>query len=248
MSEQTSGLEFWGGVKTALPFVIGDVIPFGVIFGALAVSNGISPLATFGMSVLVLAGSSQFIAVGLVAGGVPLSIIILTTFIVNLRHVLYGASLAPFVKHLPQRWLLPLGTVLTDETYAIAITRYTQPDTSIHKHWFHLGSIIPMYSSWLASTLVGIYAGQVIPNPEQWGLDFVMVVTFTGMVVPLIKSRPMLVSVVAAGISAVTFHGFPNKLGLMAAALAGIAGGMIAEVIWPVQEQAVVQAQTGEAA
>ncbi len=236
--------EFWNGAKISLPFVIGDVL--GVIFGALAVSNGISPLATFGMSVLVLAGSSQFIAVGLVAGGVPISIIILTTFIVNLRHVLYGASLAPYVKHLSQRWLLPLGIVLTDEIYAIAITRYTKNDSSPYKHWFHLGAIIPMTSGWLISTLVGIYAGQVIPNPEQWGLDFVMVVIFIGMVVPLIKNRPMLVSVLVAGVAAVAFHGLPNKLGLMAAALAGITGGLIAEAIWPVQEQ--VALQTGEAA
>ena len=96
--------EFWNGVKDTFPLVVG-AIPFGIIFGALAVTSGVSPGGALAMSAIVFAGSSQFIAAGLVAGGAPLLVIVLTTLVVNLRHALYSASLAPHMKHLPQRWL-----------------------------------------------------------------------------------------------------------------------------------------------
>ena len=102
-------------------------MPFGVIFGAIAVSGerALNPAAAQGMSLIVFAGSAQFIALGLYAGGVSLPFIIFTTFIVNLRHALYAASLAPYLRSLEQRWLLPMGYLLTDETYAVVINRFT---------------------------------------------------------------------------------------------------------------------------
>lgn len=115
---------------------------FAIIFGALAVNSGLSPAAAMGFSIFVFAGSSQFIGSNLVRQGVGIPLIVFTTFIVNVRHALYSATLAPHMKHLPQRWLLPLGFWLTDETFVIVITRYNQPDTSPFKHWYHLGSWI----------------------------------------------------------------------------------------------------------
>jgi len=103
----TRTAEFWGGVRATIPLVIG-AIPFGIIFGALAVNSGLSAGATAAMSAFVFAGSSQFIAAGLFGGGAGVLIIILTTFVVNLRHSLYSVTLAPHMKHLPQRWLAPL--------------------------------------------------------------------------------------------------------------------------------------------
>jgi 4-azaleucine resistance transporter AzlC len=232
MSSTSRRAEFWGGARATFPLIVG-AIPFGIIFGALAVTSGLSPAAASGMSAIVFAGSAQFIGVGLVAEGLPLGIIVLTTFVVNLRHALYAASLAPYMKHLPQRWLLPLGFWLTDETYAATIVHYRQPDQSPYKHWFYLGSALAMYLNWQLCTLIGIVAGQQIPDPQGWGLDFAMVVTFIGIIVPLIQNRPALVSVVVAGIVAVMANGLPNKLGLMLAALTGIAAGVIAEQFWP---------------
>src|SRR3954464_10831648 len=92
--------EFWAGVKATFPLVVG-AIPFGIIFGASASSNGLSTGGALAMSALVFAGSAQFIASGLIAQHTPLAIIILTTFVVNLRHMLYSASLAPHMSRLP---------------------------------------------------------------------------------------------------------------------------------------------------
>lgn len=233
--------EFLNGMKDTIPLIIG-AIPFGIIFGAVAVTNGLSPAATMGMSLFVYAGSAQFIAAGLVAQGAGAGIIILTTFIVNLRHALYSASLAPYMKHLPQHWLLPLGYWLTDETFAVVIRRWPQPDDSPHKHWYHLGSSVLMFTNWQVVTLVGIVAGQQIENAGEWGLDFAMVVTFIGIVVPLIVNRPMLVCAVTAGVTAVLARDVPNNLGLMLAALVGILAGVGAEM-WQVRREKLVMEQ-----
>ncbi|MBW8012171.1 MAG: AzlC family ABC transporter permease [Chloroflexi bacterium] len=224
--------EFWAGVRATLPLVVG-AIPFGLIFGAVAVTSGITPAGTSAMSAIVFAGSSQFIAAGLVASGASTAIIVVTTLVVNLRHALYAATLAPHMKHLPQRWLLPLGFWLTDESFLVTANRFDQADKSPFKHWFFLGSAIFMYSNWQIVTFIGIIAGQAIPDPRSWGLDFAMIVTFIGMLVPLVKNRPTLIAILVAGITALLSNNLPNQLGLIIAALLGILAGVVAENLLP---------------
>ena len=220
--------EFWNGAKATFPLVVG-AIPFGIIFGALAVTSGLSIPGTMGMSAFVFAGSSQFIAAGLIATGAGVGTIILTTFIVNLRHALYATTLAPHMKYLSQKWLVPLGFWLTDETFVVAAQRYDRPDSSPYKHWFTLGSALFMYINWQLCTYIGLIAGSAIPDPASWGLDFAMIVTFIGMLVPMVKDRPVLIAVLVAGVSAVASNGLPNQMGLFIAALLGITAGIIAE-------------------
>jgi 4-azaleucine resistance transporter AzlC len=222
--------EFWAGFKDTFPLVVGG-IPFGIIFGALAVTSGLSEGGAAAMSAFVFAGSAQFIAAGLVASGVSVGFIVLTTFVVNLRHLLYSATLAPHMTHLPQRWLAPLAFWLTDESFVVVVSRYAKNDDSPFKHWYFLGSAIFMYVNWQLCTYIGIWTGRSIPNPANWGLDFAMIVTFIGMLVPFVRKKPALVAALAAGSVAIGLNFLPNKLGLMAAALAGIGAGMITETI-----------------
>src|SRR5574341_1141209 len=172
--EPTRRAEFWAGVRDTFPLELG-AIPFAMIFGAGAVANGISPAGAQAMSLFVFAGSAQFISSQLVGNGVGVWFIVLTTFVVNLRHALYGATLGPYLKRLPQRWLVPLGFWLTDESFVIVFSRYNQPDDSPYKHWYFLGSEIFMYVNWNFWTLVGIVGGQRIPNVASLGLDFAMI-------------------------------------------------------------------------
>lgn len=220
--------EFWAGARATVPLVIG-AIPFGLIFGAVAVTGGLSGAAAAGMSALVYAGSSQFVAAQLVSAGTGLAVIVLTTFVVNLRHSLYAATLAPHVRHLPQRWLLPLGFTLTDETFVVVAEHYARPGDAANRHWFYLGSSAIMYTNWQVCTWIGIVAGQSLPNPAGWGLDFALVVTFIGMLMPGLRTRPIVACSVAAGAVALLAAGLPNQLGLMVAALAGVAAGVGAE-------------------
>ncbi len=224
--------EFLRGAKDTTPLVVA-AIPFGIVFGAVAVTGDLSPWAAMGMSLFVFAGSSQFIAAGMAAQGAAASLIILTALIVNLRHMLYSASLSPYVKNLPHKWLLPLGFFLTDETYAIVIRRYPEQDESPNKHWYHLGSSLAMYSVWQVSSLTGIIAGTQLEGLAEWGLDFAMLVTFIGITVPLVRTRPMAVCALTAAITAVALHDLPNQTWLILAALAGIAAGLISESLLP---------------
>ena len=220
--------EFIAGVKAMIPLEVGG-IPFAIIFGALSISSGVSVAGTMALSLFVFAGSAQFIAVGLIAAGASVPVIILTTFIVNLRHALYGATLAPYVKHLPQRWLIPLGIFLTDESFVVTSMHYAEPGDSTNKHWYFLGSNLAMYVPWQIFTWVGIFAGTRIPDPNRFGLDFAMSVTFIGMLVPLLKTRPVVAAVVVAGVVAVLTFSLPNQIGLIIAALSGVAAGVIVE-------------------
>lgn len=240
ISTWTRRTEFLRGMRDTVPLVIGAV-PFGIIFGAVAVSGGavaegetarqLSPLAVQGMSLFVYAGAAQFIAAELVRNSAAVLVVIFTTLIVNLRHALYSASLAPYLHGFPQRWLVPLGFTLTDETFVVSIARYQQPDSSPYKHWYQAGSAVLMYSVWQLCTLIGILAGRSIPAEQvaRLGLNFAATVTFIGMLIPMIRSRALLVSAVAAGAASVLFYGLPNRLGLLVAALVGIAAGMLAE-------------------
>ncbi len=217
------------GMRDTIPMLIGAV-PFGIVYGTLAVSSGLSVTATLAMSLLVFAGSAQFVAASLVASGTGLTVILLTTLIVNLRHMLYSASLLPFVRHLPQRWRITLAFWLTDESFAVVHRHYLLNDAPLtHKHWYFLGSCLAMYSLWFICTVIGVVLGQALPALGDWGLDFAMVATFIGIVVPLLRNQPMIVAALVASAVAVVAHGLPYKLGLMLAALLGVTAGVVAE-------------------
>ena len=223
--------EFWAGVRDTIPMDIG-ALPFGIIFGALAVNAGLSPLGAQAMSLFVFAGSAQFIAMGLVAQNVSALFIVVTTFVVNLRHALYSASLAPYLRHVKARWLPLLGFTLTDETFVIVFKRFEERGALPYGQWYFFGSSAVMYANWQLCTLAGIVAGRTIPNPQGWGLDFAATVTFTGMIVSMLRNRSTGVAVVVAGMVALIANPLPNRLGLMLAALAGVAAGVIAKSLF----------------
>jgi len=231
--------EFTQGARDMLPMLLG-AIPFGIIFGSLAGAAGLTPWQTLGMSALVFAGSAQFIAISLLAGGAGLLVVLLTTLVVNLRHALYSASLQPYVRHLPKRWRVPLAFWLTDEAYAVVQQRYLRRDAGVYRHWYFLGAALAMYGNWLLCTLIGVFFGQAIPNIADWGLDFAMLATFIGIVVPMLRNPPQVAAAMVAAAVAAACHHLPYELGLTAAAASGIVVGVWLERRNPVwQEEAV---------
>lgn len=222
--------EFIAGAKATLPLIVG-AIPFGIIFGTLAEPSGLSTLGALAMSLIVFAGSSQFIALGLLSAGAALPVIIATTFIVNLRHMLYAANLVPKIRHLPQKWRALMAFGLTDETFAAVSNRYLLQDDVRYAHWFYLGSFVAMYSNWVLCTALGVGLGELFPDMTEWGLDFAMSVTFIGMVIPHLKDKPMWGAVIVAGVMAIATISMPHKLGLIVAAVCGIAVGFSLQMI-----------------
>jgi 4-azaleucine resistance transporter AzlC len=229
--------EFLSGVRAELPILVG-VVPFGMIYGVLALEAGLSPAAAQAMSAIVFAGSAQFISTQMFAGGAPGLVIAFTVAVVNLRHVLYSASLAPYVLHLRPAWRWLLAYLLTDEAYAVAVSHYTRSEASTpeagaksslrewlgQRHWFFLGAGLALWSCWQLSTALGILLGAVIP--AGWSLDFAVALTFLALLLPFLKDRPSLAAALSAGLTAVLAYGLPYKLGLVLAALVGIAAGV----------------------
>jgi 4-azaleucine resistance transporter AzlC len=226
MSASQSSHEFFLGVRDELPILVG-VVPFGMIYGILALSMGMDAFSAQAMSAIIFAGSAQFMTVQLVGVATPAAVMIITAFVINLRHALYSASVAPYVRHLNPAWKAVLAYLLTDEAYAVTITHYQQGGDLRHKHWYFLGSGLALWSSWQVSTAVGVFLGAQVP--ASWGLDFTLALTFIALVVPLIKDRPGLLAALTAGAVALLAAGLPYKLSLLTAALAGIIVGLWSE-------------------
>lgn len=221
--------QFLAGMKAGIPIVVG-VIPFGFIFGILALEAGLSPWMAWSTSSIIFAGSAQFLAMPLIAADTPSIILILTAFIINLRHLLYSATLAPFAEHLPLRWKLGLSYLLTDESFAPTVLHYkeTEAESLGNKHWFWFGVSLLMWVQWQISTGIGIFFGAQLP--EIRGLEFTLSLTFIGMIVPSLVNKPLLASAVVGGLTAVLTYTLPYRLNLMVAAIVGIAVGLFLEI------------------
>jgi 4-azaleucine resistance transporter AzlC len=215
--------EFFRGIKAEIPILVG-VIPFGMIYGVLAIDAGLIPSVAQAMSAIVFAGSSQFISTQMFAAGSPGVMIVLTVAVVNLRHLLYSASIAPYLVGLSRSWKWLLAYLLTDEAYAVAITHYRQPGDQRFRHWFFLGAGLALWGSWQASTAMGIFLGSVIPS--DWPLDFTLALTFIALLVPGLKGKPDVITAITAGIVAIFAYNLPYKLGLILAAITGIGAGL----------------------
>jgi predicted branched-subunit amino acid permease len=216
------------------------VVPFGLIFGVLAVNAGILPLAGQAMSSIIFAGSAQFVACQMIATGTPALVILLTIGVVNLRHTLYSASMAPYLKDLKPSWKWLLAYLLTDEAYAMTILHYLETNaeysstpvaaTACHnaspdmRHWFFLGTGLTLWTFWQASTALGIFLGTGIP--AGWSLDFTLALIFIAILVPVLKDRASLLAGATAGLAAILARGLPFNLGLLSAALVGIVAGI----------------------
>lgn len=236
LAKQLPQSAFWAGARAMVPLIVG-AIPFGIIFGTLARSSGLSFGATLAMSAFVFAGSSQFIALGLITAGSEPLLVIITTLVVNLRHLLYAASLVPYLQHTSHQWKGVMGFLLTDEAFAVAIRRYAQPGQRSTDQWYYLGAALAMYINWQICTFIGLTLGQLIPDAAAWGLDFAMVATFIGMVIPYLKNWPMVGAVVVTSLMALMANDLPYQLGLMVATLTGVATGLTLDLARNAQQQ-----------
>ena len=218
--------EFWNGVRDESPILLG-VAPFGLIFGALAISSRLMVTAAQAMSSIIFAGSAQFIAAEMMGTGVSGLAIILVVFVVNLRHALYSASVAPHVRHLTPGWKFLLAYLLTDEAYVVTITHYNQESDPAHKHWYFLGAGLTLWTTWQVSTAIGIFIGAQLP--QNWPLGFVLPLTFIALVVPALKDKASVTTAITAALVGVLTFGFSFKTGLLVAAFIGILTGLLVE-------------------
>lgn len=176
---------FRQGVKDCIPTLLG-YISIGVAFGVVGTASGISVLEVFLLSVLVYAGSAQFIFCGLYIAGAPVTAVIITIFIVNLRHLLMSLTIAPyFTKHSTLR-NIGFGTLLTDETFGVSVLAASK-EGRLGGKWMD-GLNITAYTTWIAACTIGAIIGQWLPDPEKWGLDYALVAMFIALLVLTLAS------------------------------------------------------------
>jgi predicted branched-subunit amino acid permease len=214
--------EFRAGVLAEAPLLLG-VVPFGLIYGVLGLSVGLPGWAVIAMCSVLFAGSSQIVFAQLWGVQVPPAVIGATVGVVNLRHALYSASIAPYLRELPLRWKLALAYLLTDEAYAASIGRFMDGPESPHRHWHLLGTGLTLWAGWQISATAGVLLGASIP--ASWSLDFSIALTFIALVVPALRRRSEIVAALVAALVALLAQGMPHKLWIIAAAMAGIAAG-----------------------
>lgn len=215
------------GVRACIPLAPG-VLLFGMVCGAAAAGAGLTPGQSFALSWLVFAGSSQIVATQLFAAGAPGWVIVLTGWVVNLRFMMYSATLAQHFRGTSrvERWLA--GYLLTDQAFAVTLARVLDGRRDIP--WFFLGIAATLWLLWQIASLAGIFLGARVP--ANWSIDFVVALTFIGVLAPLLRDRAMAAAAVSGGLTSV-FLVLPLKLNLMAAALIGAAVGIALEKLWP---------------
>lgn len=219
--------EFVAGVRDAAP-TLPPNFPFGMLFGATAVQVGIDPIAATAMSVFTFAAMAQMAAVELLQAGAALPVVLATILLINLRYVIFSASLSKDVDHLSRRWRAVIAYPLFDISYALAVSRYAETDPEDgHRGWYFLGAALPMVLTFAVGTLAGALAGEVVGRGLH--LEFAIPLIFIALLAPSIEERPDIVAAAIAALVAVAGAGFPFNLGLLAAALVGTLFGALAD-------------------
>lgn len=171
---------FLQGIKDCIPTLLG-YISIGLAFGVVGSASGLKLFEIALLTILVYAGSAQFIFCALILSGTPASAIIFTIFIVNLRHFLMSLTLAPNFTNYSVIRNIGFGTLLTDETFGVAITKIMRTK-KISGKWMD-GLNITAYLVWIASCIAGAFLGQWIAHPEKWGLDFALTAMFVALLI-----------------------------------------------------------------
>jgi 4-azaleucine resistance transporter AzlC len=199
--------------------------PIGFAFGVIARSSGLSPWEVAAMSTFVYAGSSQFIGAGMIAAGASLVAIAATTFLVNLRHLLMSASLAPHLKGASNGALAAVAYGITDETFAVSsgLLRSKRLSPS-----FFLGLQVTSQTAWVVSSVSGSLLAGLIPDTAAWGLDFALPAMFIALLILQFRDqRGVIVALASAAVSVAIYLAVPGNWNVIAATLAGATLGVL---------------------
>ncbi len=217
------------GLRDVAPLLIG-IIPFGLVAGAAAVEAGLRPLQAIGLSVVVFAGASQLAVIDLLGQNAALSIVVITGVVINLRILMYSASIAPSFQSFRPRWKAITAYVLTDQAYALSISRYAEKELSkTERRRYYLTVALTLWIVWQICTIVGIIIGARVP--DEWGLGFAVPLVFLSLLVPAAASRPAIAAALVGGVVSTigTIYNFPLNLGLITGGATGVVAGVVVD-------------------
>jgi predicted branched-subunit amino acid permease len=210
--------------------VLPGVAAFGVIAGIAMVASGITPALAMLMSLLVFAGASMVAAAQLLASGSPVALVILATVFINLRFMMYSASLRQHFGREPLGWRLAIAYLQADNVYGLTLMRYADKPAAAGARYYFLGAALVVWGAWQLAVAAGIGLGAGVP--ATWRLEFAAPLAFVAMTVPLLRDRAMVAAAAVAAITVIATAALPFKMGVPLAALAGIAAGLAFERSW----------------
>jgi len=203
---------FFKGIVDIMPLLI-PVIPFGIILGAIGIELGFTPLETFATSFIIFGGASQIIFLQLLSGGASSLITITSTFVVNSRHLLYGASLSGYLNKLSLSWRILLSYLLTDQAYAVSNDYFKKNKNIRLKHYYLLGSGLSLWFIWQLFTIIGIFLGSIVP--EELGLAYTIPLTFIALLVSYFRKLDHLIVILISGSLSLILYNTPFKSYIM---------------------------------
>jgi predicted branched-subunit amino acid permease len=238
MSRSVTRAELVAGARSVAPMLVG-VIPFGLVAGATPATTGLGGGTSIGLSTIVFAGASQLAAADALADGGSALVAVIAACTINLRLLLYSASLAPHLATARMRTRLLMGYLLTDQAYAVSITRWTSeadhaaaggpPAPGLERKLpYYFGAAVTLWANWQVCTIVGVLIGSAVP--DSLPLDFAVPLVFLVLLVPAISSRPAAVAAMVGGMGALLAEeAGAGHMAVLFGALAGIAAGAVAE-------------------
>ncbi|MEH7243352.1 branched-chain amino acid transporter AzlC [Bacillus thuringiensis] len=230
-SSQRDEDSFIKGVKDCIPTLLG-YLSIGIAAGVIQKTAGLSITEITLISLILYAGSAQFIAAGMIAASSSLTAIIITIFFVNLRHILLSAALAPYFRHLSPLRNMLVGSLLTDETFGVAISEAAKKK-QISEKWMH-GLNITAYLNWLIANLAGAFLAQWISNPEKFGLEFALPAMFIGILILTMLGRSkikldIVVAIISVFIAVGSSFMLSSSMGVIVATIIASTVGMVVE-------------------
>ena len=200
---------------------------FGFVYGLSARDAGFSPVEAMAMSTLAFAGAAQFAAVGYVVGGVAWPAIVLLTFLLNARHLLYSAALRPWLRDIPWPRRALMAHLLTDEAFALAIGHFRRLGRTDERGYW-IGAVVAVFIPWNLATLAGVLVGGSIPDPARFGIDIIFPAAMIGLAVGLVTGRRELVAAIAGAATGVAVALLSSPaVGIVVGGLLGPAIGLL---------------------
>ncbi len=214
------------GARSVAPLLLA-VVPFGLVLGVTAAASVVGGGLGIATSFVIFAGAAQLVTVQLIDSGTSLVVVIITALVVNVRHLMYSAAMAPHFSEFPRRTRFVLPYLLTDQAFAVSMLRYETVNDPFYKRWFYTGAAFTLWGSWQLATVAGVVLGAQIP--ESLGLEFAIPLVFLVLLIPVVQTRPGLVAGVVGGVVAVAASGAPYGLGLVIGAVSGVVAGVSVE-------------------
>ena len=215
---------FKKGLIDISPLLI-PVVPFGIIFGAIGIELGFSPLITYATSLIIFGGASQILFIQLLSGGASSLVAITSVGVINSRHFLYGAVLTEYLEKLSLIKKLIISYLITDQTFAVSSRYLKNHKININSHYHLIGSGVTLWTTWQVTTIIGIFLGSIVP--EEWGMKFAIPLTFLAIIVNDFRKLDHVIVMIISGISSLIFFDIPFKAYIILTPFIGLLSALI---------------------